>query len=66
MNGKNEGNKGQNRTARSNVVVLCGVAGCCPEIEKMPDGTFEIRDDDDGKVKLTADQYRALQDAKFA
>jgi hypothetical protein len=57
---------GRNGDTNKNIVVLCGVQGCCPEVEKKPDGSFEIRDDFGGKVTLTADQYNALRSASFA
>ncbi|MEI7512844.1 MAG: hypothetical protein WCK01_05305 [Candidatus Uhrbacteria bacterium] len=45
----------------SDVVRLCGMQGCCPEVEFKADGGVEIRDDFGGKVTLTSDQWRELQ-----
>jgi len=47
------------------MVTLCGTDGCCPTIEKLPNGSFELRDDHGGKVVLKPEEFTALQSASF-
>lgn len=41
------------------IVPLCGVFGCCPTAEFMPDSVI-LRDDHGGKVRLTLDEWAGL------
>jgi hypothetical protein len=38
------------------VVLLCGVQGCCPTAEFTADGVV-LRDDHGGSVRLTSDEW---------
>ncbi len=42
------------------IIVLCGVQGCCPTVEKTTDGVL-IKDDFGGMVKLTNIEFATLQ-----
>lgn len=47
------------RDAQSRVVRLCGVQGCCPTAEFTDDGVV-LRDDYEGRVRLTHDEWDDL------
>ena len=48
--------------ARGNLVVtLCGVQGCCPTVEFAEDEVI-LRDDHDGQVRLTLDEWAELKE----
>lgn len=51
----------QNKRPAAGVRIrLCGVQGCCPEVEFLEDGSMVVRDDGGGKVTLTPDQQTDL------
>ena len=46
------------------IIKLCGKSsGCCPTIEMLDDDNFIVKDDYDGKVKLTKEEIRILYEA---
>ncbi|MPZ89889.1 MAG: DUF397 domain-containing protein [Nitriliruptorales bacterium] len=46
-------------TGVNRVVALCGVQGCCPTAE-FTDSEVVLRDDHDGEVRLTRDEWDAF------
>jgi len=44
-------------------VVLCGKGKCCPELKKIDDDTYEIKDDDGNTVRVKKEQLALIPDA---
>lgn len=45
-------------------IVLCGKGSCkCPTITKLPDGSYEILDDDGNKIKVKKEELEMVSDA---
>jgi len=53
------------RTPEKGIVKLCGVQGCCPTIDFTDPQKVVLKDDFDGQIQLTQDQWQDLK-AMFA
>lgn len=59
-----DGTMGESKAGTVSEVVLdCGVQGCCPTLRKLSDEGFELVGDDGQKVALTRGQVEHLQRA---
>lgn len=58
------GNMSQ-RTPEKGIVKLCGVQGCCPSVDFTDPQMVVLKDDFDGQIQLTQDQWQDLK-TKFA
>ena len=51
----------KNFSVDNDVVTICGDAECCPTVDFSEGGKVILRDDDGGKVMLTEEQYKGLE-----
>lgn len=53
------------RTPEKGIVKLCGVQGCCPTVDFTDPQKVVLKDDFDGQIQLTQDQWQDLK-VRFA